>query len=177
MDVRKMYTTALTLDTEHDANIIEMMSKIKSGYRNNFMKNLLRQYLCNPMSGDFLIDMADADYFYDAFSIFRAGKRVAQARKMTTTRQAKKPDTVRVEKKAEEVKPVAVETPAVEVQKPKEKPTHVASNEVKQLTFAEIAQEQEREEEVARNDAMEEEAPSAEDADEIMDMFSALAEG
>jgi hypothetical protein len=45
------------------------------------------------------------------------------------------------------------------------------------LTFAEIAQEQEREEEVARNDAMEEEAPSAEDADEIMDMFSALAEG
>lgn len=75
-DYKKVYMYTLALDSQKDADCIELLKKISNGKRNNFLKNLLRLYLCNPMSEDFLVDQADADYFYNKFEIFRQGKRI-----------------------------------------------------------------------------------------------------
>lgn len=76
---KKVYSMYLILDSEKDSKSIEILNKIKEGNRNNFMKNLLRMYLCNPMSETFLENQDDMDFFYQKFSIFREGKRVADA--------------------------------------------------------------------------------------------------
>lgn len=99
----RIYTRLLTLDTEEDAEAIEIMDKLKDGSKNNFLKNLLRLYLCNPMSEQFLNDTADADFFYQKFAIFRAGKQEVHAGKLVVHKekpaspggeQKKKPQTV-----------------------------------------------------------------------------------
>lgn len=75
-DYKKVYMYTLALDPQKDADCIKLLQKISNGKRNNFLKNLLRLYLCNPMSEDFLVDQADTDYFYNKFEIFRQGKRI-----------------------------------------------------------------------------------------------------
>ena len=44
------YRKTLTLDEEKDKKAIEILNKISDGHINNFLKNLVRQYLCVPMS-------------------------------------------------------------------------------------------------------------------------------
>ncbi len=90
--LRRVYVKALSLDEEKDKRAIEILEKIEKGYRNNFLKNLLRQYLCNPMSEEFLIDQDDAEYFYKKFSIFREGKRVAKAGRLKKNNIDRKKD-------------------------------------------------------------------------------------
>lgn len=58
-EYKKIYYTDLCLDTEKDKKLIDFMESIKLGYRNNFLKNLLRQYLCTPLVEDFLINPSD----------------------------------------------------------------------------------------------------------------------
>lgn len=58
-EYKKIYYTDLSLDTEKDKKMIQFMEGIKPGFRNNFLKNLLRQYLCSPLVEDFLVDPAD----------------------------------------------------------------------------------------------------------------------
>lgn len=77
LNLRRVYTMVLTLDEKKDKNTILLLKKINDGRRNNFLKNLLRLYLCNPMSENFLVDEKDSDYFYEKFNIFRSGKRTA----------------------------------------------------------------------------------------------------
>lgn len=72
----------LTLDEEMDGDIIELLEKIKPGYRNNFIKNILRLYLCNPISEEALIDETDTSQFMNMFNIFKQNKRRAQAGKV-----------------------------------------------------------------------------------------------
>lgn len=88
--LKRVYVKALTLDEETDAKAIEIMNKIAPGYRNNFFKNLLRQYLCNPMSEEFLLNQDDANFFYDKFSIFREGRRIAKAGKEKSINRKKR---------------------------------------------------------------------------------------
>ena len=78
-EFKKMYRRNLYLDAEKDQDIIEMLRKIEDGYRNNFLKNLLRLYLCNPMSEFFLKHVEDSQYFYEKFNVFRKGRREADA--------------------------------------------------------------------------------------------------
>lgn len=77
--LRRVYSRALILDTEKDAEAISILSLIKPGYRNSFLKNLLRQYLCFPLSEEFLDDQETVSYFDDLFSVFRKDKRIAEA--------------------------------------------------------------------------------------------------
>lgn len=77
LNLRRVYTMVLTLDEKKDKDTILLLKKINNGKRNNFLKNLLRLYLCNPMSENFLVDEKDSDYFYGKFNIFRKGKRIA----------------------------------------------------------------------------------------------------
>lgn len=77
LKLNRVYAFTMLLDTEKDKDAILLLSKITDGKRNNFLKNLLRLYLCNPMSEMFLESETDVEYFYDKFAIFRTGRRVA----------------------------------------------------------------------------------------------------
>ena len=48
--LNRVYTKALILDSETDQEAIQLLNQIGQGYRNNFLKNLLRLYLCHPLS-------------------------------------------------------------------------------------------------------------------------------
>lgn len=83
LELKRRYDKTLSLDYEKDKDAIKLLDKIQDGYRNNFLKMLLRLYLCNPMSEEFLKDKENVSYFYEMFSIFRDGKRVAKAGKIS----------------------------------------------------------------------------------------------
>lgn len=91
-NLRRVYSLVLILDDEkeQDAKMLEVLSKIESGRRNNFLKNLLRLYLCNPMSEDFLVNEGDAEYFYEKFEIFRKGRKIADLSELKPVRKEKK---------------------------------------------------------------------------------------
>ena len=78
---RRKYCKSLRLDTEKDAKAIALLSKIAPGYRNNFLKNLLRMYLCTPLSENFLTNKEDMDEFVKMFAILKKGKRCVKAGK------------------------------------------------------------------------------------------------
>ena len=88
--IKRSYTKVLTLDAEKDAAAIAILDKLAPGYRNNFLKNILRQYLCFPLSEEFLKDSSDMDMFLDMFQIFRHGKKIARAGKIKKQTVSKK---------------------------------------------------------------------------------------
>lgn len=110
VEIRKVYVKTLSLDTQKDMEAVEIMNKIAKGYRNNFLKNLLRQYLCIPLTEDFLCDSNDADYFYKKFDIFKKGKRIAKAGKMNKKKSKKELNSFLEEKNSEFKKNNELET-------------------------------------------------------------------
>ena len=73
----RRYRCKLRLDVDKDKAEIELLSKIARGFRNNFIKNLLRLYLRTPLTELFLNDSEDFSYFLDKFRIFSNGIRQA----------------------------------------------------------------------------------------------------
>lgn len=51
--LNRVYIKALTLDSEKDKKAVAILSDIAPGYRNSFLKNLLRLYLCAPLSDEY----------------------------------------------------------------------------------------------------------------------------
>lgn len=84
------YRWTLYLDNKKDAAMIEAIQKIKKGYRNNFLKNLLRIYLSNPVSAIFAMDAQGAGELYDSVQYLRAGKRVADAGRIGSVQHNRK---------------------------------------------------------------------------------------
>ena len=78
---RRIYCKNLILDTEKDKNLLELLGKIEDGYRNNFLKNILRLYLFFPVTEEFLINQRDMDIFLELYKSFTDGKRFADAAK------------------------------------------------------------------------------------------------
>lgn len=78
-DIKHVYRKTMTLYEDRDSEVIELLDMIKNGYKNNFIKNILRQYLCIPLTPSFLRDPQDMDVFSEYFHIFRDGKREAAA--------------------------------------------------------------------------------------------------
>ena len=76
---KRVYSYSLILDTEKDAKAIEVLEKIKPGFKNNFLKNLLRIYLCYPLSEAFLSNEADLSIFEEKLSGFKVDRRIAEA--------------------------------------------------------------------------------------------------
>ena len=64
---KNKYVYQLKLDDIRDADVIWLMDKIKPGYKNFFIKNVLRIYLFSPVSAHFLYDPNDFDDFYNRF--------------------------------------------------------------------------------------------------------------
>jgi len=76
---KKVYSRILSLDEEKDAEAVKLLDMIKSGYRNNFLKSLLRLYLCYPLSYSSLNDPTDIGVFENMFETFKADRRLADA--------------------------------------------------------------------------------------------------
>ncbi len=79
MKKQHMYHCNLSLDTEKDKEVIELLECIESGYRNNFLKNVLRLYLFCPATEAFFTDsekMKEMEVYYRTFT---EGKRYADA--------------------------------------------------------------------------------------------------
>lgn len=71
-----IYCTYLYLDPEKDKKMIEFIEGIKPGFRNNFMKNLLRQYLCTPLVRDFLVSPTDYGKVEQTTRMLQGGRKM-----------------------------------------------------------------------------------------------------
>lgn len=76
---RRVYQRALILDTDKDHDAVEMMSRIENGFRNSFLKNLIRLYLRVPATEYFLKDPEGLGFFEEKMSILRDGIRPVYA--------------------------------------------------------------------------------------------------
>lgn len=85
---KRSYAKRLTLDEDKDKEVIEMLDMIADGYKNSFMKNLMRLYLCYPLSDEFLISPTYHNYFMSLFEIFRKKRRVAEIGKLKRSQQS-----------------------------------------------------------------------------------------
>lgn len=92
---KKVITKQLSLDEKKDAKAIALLEMIKDGGKNNFLKNLLRLYLCYPISYDFLKDDVNMDMFDSMFRIFREKRRVADAGSITNKKREKKDNIIK----------------------------------------------------------------------------------
>lgn len=72
---KRVYQQILKLDTETDQDEIQLLDAIAPGYRNNFLKNLLRLYLACPATELFF--RQDPGPWMDKFEVFRDGRRQA----------------------------------------------------------------------------------------------------
>lgn len=77
--LKRVYSYTLILDVEKDIKVIQVLDKIKNGYKNNFIKNLLRLYLCYPLAEAFLEDEAEMEFFENQFKEFKKNRRLAEA--------------------------------------------------------------------------------------------------
>ena len=87
---KKVYAKQLSLDTEKDSTAIEILLKIKRGGRNNFLKNLLRSYLCNPIAESYLENEEDIKDFIKKFEVMKQSRRHASAGDLHLIRHSKK---------------------------------------------------------------------------------------
>lgn len=79
MEKKRVFHRNLSLDLKRDKAVIELLERIEPGYRNNFLKNILRLYLFCPVTEAFLTDPNDMELFEDYCQVFTEGKRKADA--------------------------------------------------------------------------------------------------
>ena len=74
---KSVYQRNLILHEGKDDDIIQLLSSIKPGYRNSFMKNLLRQYLCVPIVEDYYLDpKIHANRIESTFRLLQGSRRL-----------------------------------------------------------------------------------------------------
>lgn len=74
---KSVYQRNLVLYEGKDDDIIELLTSIRPGYRNNFMKNLLRQYLCVPIVEDYFFEPKNnADRIESTFRLLQGTRRL-----------------------------------------------------------------------------------------------------
>lgn len=89
---RKFFHYHIELDEEEDADAIELLQRITPGYRNNFIKAVLRQYICGEFSPEYLIDR-DAEYLNERAKLFQSSKEekeIRQKRRKKKTKERQK---------------------------------------------------------------------------------------
>ena len=67
----RKYRWNLYLDPEKDKDVIGFLNKFNDGYKNCFIKNLFRLYICFPASNEFFVSEQDANEVYQSLSVFR----------------------------------------------------------------------------------------------------------
>lgn len=89
---RKYYHYHIILDDKEDIAAIELLKKITPGCRNNFIKVVLRQYLCCALPTGYSID-GDTRLFREMTNKFQGGldeREIKQTKKIKTNTQKKK---------------------------------------------------------------------------------------
>lgn len=118
---KRVYCRQLVLNEEKDAQLIAFLQKITPGFRNNFFKNLLRLYLCTPISEAFLVDPDEIDDFEKRFEIFKQGKRHVKAAQIKRHQKEKSKIELSIDRReqpsAKEAKPLP---PFQQFQEPEE---------------------------------------------------------
>ena len=92
---KKTIIKQLILDEKKDKAIIELLEKIAPGYRNSFIKNVLRLYLAAPFTEEFFLNPDDYSEMMDKLQGIRQGRRITKAadprkKKINHTRRNKK---------------------------------------------------------------------------------------
>lgn len=73
------YRHMLCLDRDKDSDLISLLERVRPGYRNSFLKNLLRLYLACPFNEHFFLSPGDMAVFEDRMQGIRQGRRTAKA--------------------------------------------------------------------------------------------------
>ena len=178
--LKRNYTYIIYLDEDKDKKEIILLEKIAKGNRNNFLKNLLRLYLCNPMSELFLVDEKDEKYFYEKFDIFRKGRKFADLNeikelnsskfKIRKTEQKKKGTSIKQESKQNNTKSNSFEKDELE-----DKTSEAEENKEKDVSEKEIQRTENVTETVSEPEVVTEQENESESED-IADMFSSFLE-
>lgn len=82
---RKYYHYHVLLDSKADADAIALLKRITPGYRNNFIKVVLRQYLCGVFLPEYFVD-GDSRFFNEMSRRFqgdRDEREIRQTKKKT----------------------------------------------------------------------------------------------
>lgn len=102
---RRILFKRLILDEKRDEKAIKLIERINKGYRNNFLKNLLRLYLSIPLSDQFVDSESDKEVLTEMFMLFRYGrKEVDAASFVDAKKQHKDVSRVSVNYKTNEIK-------------------------------------------------------------------------
>lgn len=94
---RKYYHYHVILDGKEDSDAISLLHKITPGYRNNFIKVVLRQYLCGVFLEEYCVN-GDTSFFNEMSRKFQGGrdeKEIRQTKKerdKCTQTELKSPD-------------------------------------------------------------------------------------
>lgn len=82
---KKSILRVLTLNEEKDKKAILFLEGIEKGYRNSFLKNLLRLYLCRPIASAYFGSEQDAMEAEAMCEIFKEHRKVARAANFSKT--------------------------------------------------------------------------------------------
>ena len=173
--LKRNYTYIIYLDEDKDKKEIILLEKIAKGNRNNFLKNLLRLYLCNPMSELFLVD---EKYFYEKFDIFRKGRKFADLdeikelnslkSKIRKAEQKKKETSIKQESKQDNTQSNSFEKNEVE-----DKTSETEESKEKDVSEKEIQRTENVTESMSEPEVVTEQENEPESED-IADMFSSF---
>lgn len=93
----------IRIDLDEDPEIIDLLSKVREGSRNAFIKGLLRLYLCNPAPNEFMETESDADDMVKMLNrTFRDGRRTIHFENMMLSKAYRKSILQQIERNASE---------------------------------------------------------------------------
>lgn len=84
----RTYRFRIKFDNQEDKEVIDMLNKISKGCRNNFIKEVLRNYIPFTMTSEYVISHEDISYFNERFSSMYS-KREKRILKKEKTRSKK----------------------------------------------------------------------------------------
>lgn len=80
----RTYRFRIKFDDQEDKEVIDMLNKISKGCRNNFIKEVLRNYIPFTMTSEYVISQEDISYFNERFSFMYSGKKIHILKKKKT---------------------------------------------------------------------------------------------
>lgn len=96
---KKFFRYRVMLDPQKDRSAITLLKRINDGYRNNFIKVILRQYLCAELPGEYLMN-GDRSYFKERSAILQGNREDVRI----TAKKRRAPKNHQIKQQAGELK-------------------------------------------------------------------------
>lgn len=80
----RTYRFRIEFDNQEDKEVIDMLNKISKGCRNNFIKEVLRNYIPFTITSEYVISQEDIPFFNERFSSMYADKKLYILKKKKT---------------------------------------------------------------------------------------------